>query len=125
MKKYLVVLFIIIYSCENKTNTNNEFVYKKGNKKIELVIENNVNFLVVGQPTKTKFETKNINIQKLMIYGPGIMVNKANKDGFKFTITPIEETLVDGKLEIQATEIIENGENFTHKFLVPVKTQNE
>lgn len=125
MKKYLVFLYIIIYSCENKPDTNNEFVYKKNNKKIELILENNVNFLVVDQPTKTKFKTKNIDNQKLMVYGPGIMVNRESKDDFRFTITPIKETLVNGNLEIQITERIENGENFTHKFLVPVKTKIE
>ncbi|WP_440121468.1 hypothetical protein [Tenacibaculum sp. Ill] len=90
-----------------------------------MVLENDAEFLVVGKPTKANFETENINNQKLMIFGPGIMVNQTNKDGFRFTITPIEKTLVNGKLEIQVTERIENGENFTHKFLVPVKTKAE
>ena len=60
-----------------------------------------------------------------MVVGPGIKVNRADKDGFRFTITPIEKTLVDEKLEIQVTELINNGENFTHKFFVPVKSQSE
>jgi hypothetical protein len=53
------------------------------------------------------------------------MVNRDEKDGFRFTITPIEETLVDGKIKIQVTENVENGENFTHTFLVLVKTKAE
>lgn len=60
-----------------------------------------------------------------MIYGPGIKVNREVNDGFRFTITPIEGTLVDGNLEIQITERIENGKNFTNKFLVPVKESIE
>jgi type IV pilus biogenesis protein CpaD/CtpE len=107
---------------KTKTELNNEFVYVESDKKIELIFENNAKHLVIGKPTKTKFVTENINNQKLMIYGSGIMVNSANNDGFRFIITPIEKTLVNGNLEIQITERVENGDNFTHKFLVPVKT---
>ncbi|MGO3183936.1 MAG: hypothetical protein ACTIJ9_14005 [Aequorivita sp.] len=90
-----------------------------------MVLENNAEYLVVGKPTKANFVTENIDKQKFMVFGAGIMVNQADKSGFRFTITPIEKTLVEGKLEIQVTERIENGENFTHKFLVPVKTKAE
>ena len=110
---------------ENKTENQSEFVYSNADKKVEMVLENDAEFLIVGKPTKANFETENIDNQKFMIFGPGIMVNKADKDGFRFTITPIENTLVNGNLEIQVTERIENGENFTHKFLVPVKSQTE
>ncbi|PKQ46756.1 hypothetical protein [Confluentibacter flavum] len=117
------IIMLTLASCGNKTQS--DFIYSKADKKVEMVLENNAEFLVVGQPTKAKFVTENIDNQKFLIFGPGIMVNQADKDGFRFTITPIEKTLVDGKLEIQVTERIENGENFTHKFLVPVKTKAE
>ncbi|NQX85451.1 MAG: hypothetical protein HRT67_06040 [Flavobacteriaceae bacterium] len=107
------------------TEFESKSIYLKADKKVEMVLENNAEFLVTGQPTKANFVTENIDNQKFMVYGPGIMVNQADKDGFRFTITPIENTLVNEKLEIQVTERIENGENFTHKFLVPVKTKTE
>jgi len=110
---------------ELKIETQSEFVYSNAGKKVEMVLEDGAEFLVVGKPTKANFETENINNQRFMIVGPGIMVNQADKDGFRFTITPIEKTLVDGKLEIQVTERAENGEIFTHKFLVSVKTKAE
>ncbi len=113
------------YQSDKKTETQSEFVYSNADKKVEIVLENGAEFLVVGEPTRANFETENINNQRFMIVGPGIMVNQADKDSFRFTITPIEKTLVDGKLEIRVTERVENGENFTHKFLVPVKIKNE
>jgi|TARA_R110002110_G_scaffold414576_1_gene645005 hypothetical protein len=113
------------YKSDNKTETQSDFVYSKADKKVEMVLENSAEFLVVGVPTRANFETENINNQRFMIVGPGIMVNQADKDGFRFTITPIEKTLVDGKLEIRVTERVENGEDFTHKFLVPAKTKKE
>ncbi|MDZ4147309.1 MAG: hypothetical protein U1C58_03405 [Flavobacteriaceae bacterium] len=117
------IITLTLASCGNKTQSN--FVYSKADKKVEMVLENNAEYLVVGKPTKANFVTENIDNQKFMVYGPGIMVNQADKSGFRFTITPIEKTLVNGNLEIQVTERIENGENFTHKFLVPVKTKAE
>ncbi len=117
------IIILNLISCGNKTES--EFVYSSEDKKIEMILENNAEFLVVGKPTKVNFETENINNQRLMIVGPGIMVNRADKDGFRFTITPIEKTLINGKLKIRVTESIENGENFTHTFLVPVKTKTE
>ena len=105
------------------SETESDFVYSKGNKKVELILENGVKFLEVGKPTRADFPTENINDQRFMISGPGIMVNTKNRDEFRFTITPIESTLVNGNLEINVTESVEDGENFTHKFLVPVKTQ--
>lgn len=131
------IITLILASCGGKSDSksdnrikpkaelNNEFVYTESDKRIELVFENNAKYLVVGKPAKMKLFTKNINPQKLMIYGPGIMVNPENNDGFRFIITPIEKTLVKGNLEIQITERIENGEDFTHLFLVPVKTETE
>lgn len=128
------IITLNLASCvnENESNSNSrisseteyqsKFVYSDADKKVEMVLENGAEFLVVGKPTRANFETENINNQRFMIVGPGIMVNQANKDGFRFTITPIENTLVDGKLEVRVTELVENGENFTHKFLVPVKS---
>ena len=114
------IITLTLAGCGNKTQS--DFVYSKADKKVELVLENNAEFLVVGVPTKAKFKTENINDQRFIIVGPGIMVNRDDKDGFRFTIKPIEKTLVDGKLKIQVTENVENGENFTHDFLIPVKT---
>ena len=111
------------FTAISKNEMQMDFFYSKANKKVKLVLENNVDFLIAGKPTKAKFETENIDIQKLIIVGPGIMLNEANKDGFRFTITPIEKNLINGKLEIRLTEFIENKDNFSHKFLIPVKTK--
>ena len=107
---------------ETAKENQSGFVYSKADKKVEMVLENGAEFLVVGQPTRANFPTENINNQRFIISGPGIMVNQADKDGFRFTITPIDKTLVNGNLEIVVMENVENDENFTHKFIVPVKS---
>jgi len=99
-----------------------EFVYSKEDKKVEMVLENGAVFLVVGKPTRANCPTENINNQRFIINGPGIMVNEAkNSNGFRFAITPIGKNLVDGNLKINVMENVENDESFSHKFLVPVK----
>lgn len=117
------IISLTLISCGKETKS--EFVYSKADKKVEMVLENGVEFLVIGKPTKANFETENIDNQNFIVVGPGIMVNRADKDGFRFTITPIGETLVNGKLEIRVFESTEDGENFSHKFFVPVKKQLE
>ena len=128
------IIALNLISCGHKNKTESyiqteskaEFVYSNGDKKVEMVLDLGRDAeLVIGKPIKASFKTENIDIQKLIVFGPGIKVNKTDKNEFQFTITPIEKTLINGKLEIQVTEQIENGENFTHKFLVPVKTKTE
>lgn len=105
-----------------RTKTQAEFVCSNGDKKIELILElERDSILEIGKPINANLKTENIDKQNLMIFGPGIKVNKVDNSEFRFTITPIDKTLVYEKLEIQVTERIENGENFSHKFLVPTK----
>lgn len=107
-----------------KTESKVEFVYSNGDKKIEMILEleKDAEFLVLGKPIKAYFKTENIDTQKFTVSGPGIMVKEGAKDEFRYTIIPTERFLVDGELEIKVTEHIENEADFTHKFLVPVKT---
>ncbi|MCK0155783.1 hypothetical protein MWU65_01235 [Cellulophaga sp. F20128] len=107
-----------------RTASQAEFVYSNGDKKVEMILEleKDAKALVLGIPIKAYFKTENINTQKFKVFGPGIMVKQGAKHEFRYTIIPTERFLVDGKLEIQVTEQIENAADFTHKFLVPVAT---
>ena len=106
---------------ESKTEQKTDFVYAESDKKIELIFENYERILEVGKPTKVRFKTENINNQRLAIFGAGLAMNQVDSDGFRFVITPIKDYLKDGNLEIKIAERLENGETFTHTFLVPVK----
>jgi len=106
---------------ESKTERKTDFLYAESDKKIELIFENYESILEVGKPIKVRFKTENINNQRLAIFGAGLAMNQADNDGFRFIITPIKDYLKDGNLEIKIAESLENGETFTHTFLVPVK----
>ncbi|WP_298520172.1 hypothetical protein [uncultured Kordia sp.] len=115
----LGIIALMMVSCGNKLQSDLSF--EKQGKKITMVLENDATSLVVGKPTKARFDTENINNKKLSIVGAGIRSNQIDKDEFRFTITPIEKMLVDGKMKIHIAELLDNGEKFSHTFLVSVK----
>ena len=133
------LITLILVNCGNKTESKStneiptqteltteqktDFVYAELDKKIELIFENYERVLEVGKPTKAKFKTENINNQRLAIFGAGLAMNETDNEEFRFVITPIKEYLKNGNLEIKILENLDNGETFTHVFLVPVKSK--
>ena len=128
---YIVYGFLIINllgcgdNAESKTEKQANFVYTESDKKIELIFENHESYLIIGKSTKLRLQTESINNEKLAIFAEGLELNKADNDGFRFVITPNKNHLKDGKLKIKIVERVENGETFTHNFLVPVKAAGE
>ena len=53
------------YQSDKKTETKSKFVYSNADKKVEMVLENDAEFLVVGEPMRANFETENINNQTI------------------------------------------------------------
>ena len=112
-------------SIENST----EFVYSSADK-IEIIIKNDFGFLVVGEPTEIYLKKENLykrlsnlKVEKnksVDLNGPEI-----NSKGLKFELTATEENLLDGNIEILLTERTDDGGNFTHELLIPVKKQLE
>ena len=112
-------------SIENST----EFVHSSADK-IEIIINNDAGFLVVGEPTEIHLKKENLykrlsnlKVEKnksLDLNGPEI-----NVKGLKFKLTATEENLLDGNIEILLTERTDDGENFTHVLLIPVKKKLE
>jgi len=112
-------------SIENST----DFVYSSADK-IEIIIKNDFGFLVVGEPTEIYLKKENLykrlsnlKVQKnksVDLNGPEI-----NSKGLKFELTATEENLLDGNIEILLSERTDDGGNFTHKLLIPVKKKLE
>jgi len=124
---FLISFILILLGCGNKiiSKTKTDFVYEHLNKRVEIVLENDVKFLVVGKSTKANFKTENIDLKKINIAASGIKLNKSDSDGFQYIITPNEETLVNGQLKIHFTESIKNEENFSHTFFINVKPNDK
>lgn len=98
------------------------FDHSEGKKKVSMIIEYNYKEkLIVGRTYNVNFKTENINSQNFKVSGNGIIVKKVGNDELLYTITPLANKIDNGMIEIQVTEQIENAENFSHKFLVPIK----
>jgi hypothetical protein len=114
----------------NKTTENqSEFVYSSTDK-VEIIIENDAEFLIVGKPTKIYLKKENIykRLIKTSVKGENTVdLNNLIIDtsGLTLLITATKDNLLDGNVEIQLTERVENGEDYIHKLLVPVKKPTE
>ena len=114
-------------SCGEIDNSEkkSDFFYSDSEREIELIFENYASHLKIEKSTKAKFKTKGVNDKKLIIFGAGITMNQTENDGYRFVITPLEEYLKNGILEIQVSEGLENGETFDHIFKIPVKNTTD
>ncbi len=114
------LILLVIYGCGNKKNdqTTNDFVYDDGNNKIEFIIDDGKNYLILGKPTKAKFEYN--DSLKFAVSGPGIKILKSTKNTMNVEITAIDGTLIDNELKVNINARI-GGERITHNFGIPVR----
>ena len=52
------IITLDLASCRKKTESQNEFICSNGEKKVEMVLENNAEFLIIGKPTRANFDTE-------------------------------------------------------------------
>ena len=85
MKKAKIILgvsaaFLGLLSCSNHLSNRATFICERGSQKIEIKIENDQDFLIYNQPTRTNFTVTNIDPVQLRIAGPGIKLLGTNKN---------------------------------------------
>ena len=119
---FSALIAVCLTSCQEKNDSI--FIYSSEGKRIEMILENDAEYFVIGKTTKMDFVTENVNKRRLTVSGPGIR-NHGSQADFRYTVTPFENTLVNGNLQIRVIEALENGERFSHIFLIPVKKQDE
>lgn len=136
MKKTSTILFLIIFfiigfiSCE-KSETENPFVVQVDDKRVELILENNADYLIYDTPTKAEFVFENIELNTWYIIGRGIkIVDIKNKENLNFkSITEINypsERSTSDTLEINLKFKGLNDIEFSKGIIkVPVKRLNE
>jgi hypothetical protein len=99
-----------------------EFSHSEKDKGVRMFLDLDFNYnLEVGKPFKISFITNNINEKNFIVSGSKIKVDRIDEEKLSYEITLIEENLGNGVVEIKVAENIQDNENFTHEFLVPVK----
>jgi len=114
---------------EKTKEKESEFTYSSADI-VKIILENDAEFLVVGEPTEIYLKKKNLykRLSKFNVErNKSIDLNGPNIDtsGLLFKLTATEENLLEGNIEILLTERTESGEDFIHKILIPVKKQTE
>lgn len=107
---------------ETKSFSQVTFNHSKGDKEVNMIIECDYKGnLIIGKAYNVNFKTENIKPQNFKVFGDGAKVKKVSENELSYIITPLENKNLNGLIGIQVTEQIENGKNFSHKFLVPAK----
>jgi hypothetical protein len=129
---FLIFFFIIgLISCE-KIETKNPFIVQVDDKRIELILENNADYLIYDTPIKAEFVFENIELNTWFIMGRGIRIVdfKNNKENLSFkSITEINypsERSTSDTLEIELKFKGLNDTEYSNGIInVPVKRLNK
>lgn len=131
MKKSSTILFLIIFfiigliSCE-KAETENPFVVQVDDKRVELILEDNADYLVYDMPTKAEFVWTNIEKNSWIVTGRGIRLVEFKKDRAVMEINYTSEESTSDTLEIQLKFKGINDTEYSDGIIkVPVKRLNK
>ena len=101
--------------------------YRNGNQHVTIIIISENPYLILNQPTKIKVILENVEPEKLTVSGRGLKsfdgLQWSTRESTKlmFVVTPDEESLVDGKWEMNMSENEKGKMKWHHKFSIVVK----
>lgn len=123
---FLIFFFIIgLISCE-KIETKNPFIVQVDDKRIELILEDNADYLVYDMPTKAEFVWTNIEKNSWIVTGRGIRLVEFKKDRAVMEINYTSEESTSDTLEIQLKFKGINDTEYSDGIIkVPVKRLND
>ena len=78
-KVYLIIVLSFLIVSWNSIQEDS-FVFQKEGQKLELKIENGVNYIKWDTATKITIKTKKINQKKMMVAAPGLKMLKAGSE---------------------------------------------
>lgn len=100
-----------------------DFVFERGNQKIELELENGLNYLTWNKTTRLKLKLQNINHKKLTFSGTGIsmLVKESNSSELFIKVTPNKEVFETDTLNLRVTGRDSKDSIWHHKFIILIK----
>ena len=116
------LLFTIVFSILPFLQQTDSFVFKNGNQKIVLKIDNGNRNLSWGKTSVLNLSLKNINPSKLNMSAPGIRYLKSKRDNeVNLEITPTKDIFKNDSLNLHVGYEDENKSYVHHKFTVLIK----
>ena len=122
-KVYLIPILSFLIVSWNSLQ-DNRFVFQKESQKLELKIENGMNYIKWSTRTKFTIKTENIDQKKLMISAPGLRILKPADELTKESLWEITaEKMPDKKdtLTLFLTGRDLKDSVWTHKFKILIK----
>jgi hypothetical protein len=124
VKKVILILILSFLIVSWNTLQDNSFVFQKESQKLELKIENGMNYIKWNTKTKFTIKTENIDQKKLMISAPGLRILKPATELTKESLWEITaEKMPDKKdtLTLFLTGRDLKDSVWTHKFKILIK----
>lgn len=123
-EKFLFILILIITGCgTTKKDLSFNTSFENGNEKINFEVLSNKQVLKLNKTNKTRFILKNIDKSKVSISGKSIRTSENNKlfeNEIHLDMSPNEEDLVDGRLNVFLTYKMQEKLRF-FKLQIPVE----
>ena len=117
---FIIVFFITSFSFFVQ---DQNLEYRNGNQFMKLIVFSENPYLSLNQSTKLKLKLENIEAETLTVSGKGLssLGYFQTNTQLMFKVTVDEKSAVDGKWELNITEMEKGKVKWHHKFIIPVK----
>ncbi|WP_290858978.1 hypothetical protein [Flavobacterium sp.] len=122
IKTIFFVIFCSLISCK-KQEINNPFVIEIDDKKVELILENEADFLTYDIPTKAELVWTNIELGDAIFIGRGIKLiqNKNSRSYIEINYTSEKSKSDTLEIKISSKDREKDSYEFIGSIKVPVK----
>ena len=118
---FLLGLFILsLNSCTESIKKTSKFIYEIEESSVQLKILNGNDYLTYNTPIRVDFEWKNIEPERVSIYGAGIKLLGIKNEVTQTEINIERHYLISDTLDIKLSFEL-NGQKTSTYFNIPVK----
>ena len=118
---FLLGLFILsLNSCTESIKKTSKFIYEIEESSVQLKILNGNDYLTYNTPIRVDFEWKNIEPERVSIYGAGIKLLGIKNEVTQTEINIERHHLISDTLDIKLSFEL-NGQKTSTYFNIPVK----
>ena len=120
-RAFLLGLFILsLNSCTESIKKTSKFIYEIKESSVQLKILNGNDYLTYNTPIRVDFEWKNIEPERVSIYGAGIKLLGIKNEVTQTEINIERHHLISDTLDIKLSFEL-NGQKTSTYFNIPVK----
>ena len=122
--KFKIIFYVLIaFTLSSCAQNGTEQKFTKNGKTVFLKFDTDKDYLEFEKPTNLKVVFENIELNNIMILGPGIRITGGGNNFMKCEVTVYKKYISEGNLEILIKIFDEKTEKHElfNKFLIPAK----